>query len=314
MYETIIKSIKEFKFLQDALATLIVRIITFIPNLLVGIFVLFLFYIIYRIIRYIVTKSLKKAEIQHSVIDLINKMIKWSCLGLALILVADQIGIKIITLISTLGVAGIAIGLAAQQTLANFISGIIILWSKPFRENDLVELEDIYGKVEKISLRSTSVLTEDNILVDFPNQKIIESKIINHTFNKNIRIRILVGIAYKESIPDAQKIILDIVKDDDRFLKKPAPQVVVKELADSSVNLELQVWIHDSRFERPLSYELRQKIKLAFDSGNIQIPFPHRQIFVEDVNVDNLKKLVTNITKMIPSKHEGNKEADKKDS
>jgi len=292
MIETIKKSLSEFLFLQNVIANLLERLILFLPKLIAGIVVLIVFYLLYRVLRFIIQRSLKRADISVSVIHLVTKVVKYACLGIAFILVADQIGIKIITLISTLGVAGIALGLAAQQTLANFISGIIILMSKPFKENDYVELEGTFGKVEKISLRSTTMLTLDNLLVDIPNQKIIESKIINHTYNNHIRLRIAVGIAYKEYIPDAQEALLNIVKNDDRLLKNPAPEVVVTEIADSSINLELMVWLKDSRLEIPVGYDLRQKVKLALDEEKIQIPFPHRQLFIDDINVESLQKLV----------------------
>lgn len=288
MNETLKQSLEEFLFLQDVLA----KLILFLPKLIAGILVLIVFYLFYRLIRFIINRSLKRADISISVIHLIIKTVKYTCLGLAFILVADQIGIKIITLVSTLGIAGIALGLAAQQTLANFISGIIILINKPFREKDYVELEGAFGMVDKISLRSTTLLTLDNLLVDIPNQKIVESKIINHTHNRHIRLRIGVGIAYKEYIPTAQKVLLELVKDDDRFLKNPAPEVVVTEIADSSINLDFMVWIKDSRQEVPISYELREKIKLALDEAKIQIPFPHRQIFIDDINVESLKEII----------------------
>ena len=288
MNETLKQSLEEFLFLQELLA----KLILFLPKLIASFLVLILFYFLYRLIKFVLNRSLKKADISISVIHLITKILKYTFFGLAFILVADQIGIKIITLVSTLGVAGIALGLAAQQTLANFISGIIILVSKPFREKDYVELEGTFGKVEKISLRSTTLLTLDNLLVDIPNQKIIESKIINHTHNKHIRLRIGVGIAYKEHIPTAQKVLLDLVNGDDRFLTKPAPEVVVTEIADSSINLEVMVWLKDSRKEIPISYDLRQKVKLALDKADIQIPFPHRQIFIDDINVESLTEIV----------------------
>ncbi len=216
---------------------------------------------------------------------------KYICLGFALILVADQIGIKIITLISTLGVAGIALGLAAQQTLANFISGIIILVSKPFKERDFVELEGVFGRVEDITLRSTKIMTLDNLMVDIPNRRIVESKVINHTYNRFIRLRIGVGIAYKESIPAAQEVLLDVIKNDDRILLKPAPEVVVDEIADSSINLHLIVWIKNARKEVPISYDLRKKVKMALDEAGIEIPFPHRQLFVESLPQDDKNKI-----------------------
>jgi len=287
MLETIQKSIKEFLFLQDIIA----KVILFLPKIIASFLVLILFYLFYRLIRFIIIRSLKKADISTSIINMLIKIVKYTLFGIAIILVADQIGIKIITLISTLGVAGIAIGLAAQQTLANFISGIILLMSKPFKENDYVELEGTFGIVKEISLRSTTLITLDNLLIDIPNQKIVESKIINHTYNEYIRVRIPVGIAYKEDISTAQKVLLDVVQDDPDFLDYPKPEVVVTKIAESSINLELMVWIKKSSEEVRIGYKLRKKVKVALDTANIQIPFPHLQLFIDDINVNNLKQL-----------------------
>ena len=289
MFESIKKSLEESLNVQELLTTLFL----YLPKLIAGIIILILFYFLYRIVRFVLVRTFKKSEVSESVVHLIVKVIKYSILGLAFILVADQIGIRIVAIISTLGVAGIALGLAAQQTLANFISGIIILVSKPFQEKDYVELEETFGRVKKISLRSTTLLTLDNFLVDIPNHKIVESKIVNHTHNKNIRLRIGVGIAYKEYIPDAQRVLLDIIKNDDRFLDKPAPEVVVVDIADSSINLELMVWLKDSRQEVPIDFEIRQKVKLALDKAGIEIPFPHQQLFIESVPVDELKEIAS---------------------
>ena len=289
MFESIQKSLRDSLNVEELLTTLFL----YLPKLIAGFIILVLFYLFYRVIRFIIIRTLTKAEVSESVTHLVVKIVKYTILGLASILVADQIGIKIVAIVSTLGVAGIALGLAAQQTLANFISGMIILISKPFKEKDYVELEGTFGRVKQITLRSTTLLTLDNLLVDIPNQKIIESKIINHTHNRHIRLRIGVGIAYKESIPEAQKVLLKLVKNDDRLLEKPAPEVVEVEIADSSINLELMVWIKDSRQEVPLTYELRQKIKLALDKAGIEIPFPHQQLFVESLPVEELKQVVS---------------------
>jgi len=283
----IVEALKEFLDVKS----LLVQIILYLPKLIAGVIILFMFYFIYRVIRFILVRKFRKSEISESVIHLVVKVIRFTLLGLAIILVADQIGIRIIALISTLGVAGIALGLAAQQTLANFISGIIILVSKPFKEGDMVELEGTFGRVKEISLRSTALMTMDNILVDIPNQKIVESKIINHTYNKNIRVRTRVGVAYKTYIPEAQQVLLDLVKNDDHFLAEPAPEVIVVDYADSSIILELQVWLKDSHQEIDLDNEITENIKLALDKAGIQIPFPHRQVFIESMPGNDLKEI-----------------------
>jgi small conductance mechanosensitive channel len=294
MFDKIIATLKQtIDAFQDILdiKALLVHLLLYLPKLIAGGMILFVFYGIYRCIRFFLVRKFKRQEISESVTQLVVKVIRIVMLGLAVVLVADQIGIKIIALISTLGVAGIALGLAAQQTLANFISGIILLMSKPFREGDLVELEGTFGRVKEISLRSTSLLTMDNILVDIPNQKIVESKIVNHTYNRNIRIRTRVGVAYKTNIPQAQQVLLDLIRNDDHFLTEPAPEVIVVDYADSSIILELQVWLKDSRQEVDLDNEITEKIKAAFDNAGIQIPFPHRQVFIEAIPVSQLKEV-----------------------
>lgn len=293
MFDKIIATLKQtidaFKDILDIKA-LLVQLLLYLPKLLAGGMILFVFYGIYRCIRFFLVRKFKKQEISESVTHLVIKVIRIVMLGLAIVLVADQIGIKIIALISTLGVAGIALGLAAQQTLANFISGIILLMSKPFREGDMVELEGTYGRIKEISLRSTALLTMDNILVDIPNQKIVESKIINRTYNRQIRMRTRVGVAYKTNISHAQQVLLDLVRHNDQFLTEPAPEVIVVEYADSSIILELQVWIKDSRKEIHLDNEITENIKSAFDKAGIQIPFPHRQVFIESIPVNELRE------------------------
>ncbi|MBN1351830.1 mechanosensitive ion channel family protein [candidate division KSB1 bacterium] len=274
------------------LTPLFIQFINFIPNFISGIVIFFMFYGLYRFLRFILIRTLDRAKTSLTVINLLTKVLKYTIFSIAILLMADQFGIQIVTLLSTVGIAGIAVGLAAQQTVSNIISGIIILISRPFKEGDWVELGDVFGKVVQISLRSTHLLTVDNLMVDYPNRVIVESKIVNHTFHESIRLRIGVGIAYKEYIPDAQEVIKTIVKGDDRFKAVPEPEVVVAEIADSSINLELLAWLKDSRDEIPATYDLRKRIKLALDKAGIQIPFPHRQLFIDDINTDSLAKLM----------------------
>lgn len=266
--------------------------VRWIPHLIAGILIFFSFWVFFRILRFLIIRGLKKTHLSVTIIDLLVKTLKYFMCTVALLMMANQWGIEILPLLSTFGVAGIAIGLAAQQTIGNIISGITILMSRPFKEGDWIELDGIYGRVIQITLRSTHLVTTDNLLVDYPNQKLLESKIINHTFNEHIRLRIKVGIAYKESISTAQEVLLNIIKDDDNFLTDPAPRVVVTELADSSINLELQVWLNNAADEISLGHELRKKAKLALDAAKIEIPFPHRQVFIENIQAKGIEKFL----------------------
>ncbi len=283
--------------LQEAIRLLDVnamftKLLLYIPNILAATLIMIIFFGVYLLISFFLKRSFARYQVSASVSDVVVKLIRYGCLGIGLMIASDQIGIRVITLISTLGVAGLAIGLAAQQTLSNMISGLIILIDKPFREGDYVVLYDNYGRVEKICLRSTLLRTPDNMMIDLPNHKIIESKIENHSAYPELRLRVPFGIAYKEYIPEAQRVVLDVVKDEPRILSNPAPRVVVSEIGESSIDMELHVWIDDPAQELDLGYELRQKIKLALDKAGIEIPFPHRQLFLEKINFQGVEKVL----------------------
>ncbi len=283
--------------LKDALGFLDVtqlftQVLLYLPNIIAATVILVLAYLFYRVARYFILRTFKRSGVGKSVSVAIVKILRLIFMGTGLVVAADQMGIKVITLISTLGVAGIAIGLAAQQTISNMIAGIIILVDHPFKEGDYVELDDVYGQVESITMRSTLLRTLDNTTVDLPNHKIIESKIVNHSKYPAVRVRIPFGIAYKELIPKAQEVILKAIQELPQILKNPAPEVNVTNIGESSIDMELMVWINNPSIEVPLGYELRKKIKMTLDDAGIEIPFPHRQIFVEKINFDASKPLV----------------------
>ncbi len=271
---------------------LFTQVLLYLPNIIAATVILVLAYLFYRVARYFILRTFKRSGVGKSVSVAIVKILRLIFIGTGLVVAADQMGIKVITLISTLGVAGIAIGLAAQQTISNMIAGIIILVDRPFKEGDFVDLDDVYGQVESITMRSTVLRTLDNTTVDLPNHKIIESKIVNHSNYPAVRVRIPFGIAYKEFIPKAQEILLKTVEKMPQILKNPAPEVNVTNIGESSIDMELMVWINNPSIEVPLGYELRKKIKMALDDAGIEIPFPHRQIFVEKINLDANRPLV----------------------
>jgi small conductance mechanosensitive channel len=125
------------------------------------------------------------------------------------------------------------------------------------------------------------MLTLDGEVVVFPNSFVLSKQISNHSTNPINRVHVSVGIAYKESIAEARRVLMKLVENDDRIVKDPPPDVVVGSLADSSVNLQLRFWIKDEAVERIIVYEYNEKAKIALDAAKIEIPFPHMQLFVE---------------------------------
>jgi small conductance mechanosensitive channel len=257
-------------------------VITFVPRLVAGLFVGLVFFALYRV-AYRVTHRIMDGSprVDSGLQNLALKSLQIVGLGLIGLLILAQLGLNVTALIAGLGITGLALGFAAKDTLENFISGITILLDKPFRVGETVRIEDVYGTVEEISLRSTWIRTAQSQIMVMPNTLMINQKLINFSRHGVLRIDIDFGIAYKESIEAARAVVLGSLEGDDRILVDPAPDVVVTELDDSSVNVCLRMFVADARLEYPLRFEYLEKLREALRSADIEIPFPHMQLFID---------------------------------
>src|SRR5690606_16454336 len=165
--------------------------------------------------------------------QLILRALRVVVFAFAVITVLGQLGINVTALVAGLGIAGIALGFAAQDTVKNFIAGVTILLDRPFRVGDNIELEDTFGTVDEITLRSTRVRTLNNEIAIVPNAKVIEEKIINHTMLRTLRVVVPFGIAYKERPQAAREVVLALTEGDRRLHPDYPPSVVVEALGDS---------------------------------------------------------------------------------
>jgi len=260
------------------------KLVQFVPHLLVALLILLAFWIFYRATQGALRTLLHRAGLEPPLVHLLIDNIYHTVLILfALIMAADQVGINVGAALAGLGVAGIAIGFAAQDSLANIIAGFVIFWDQPFRVHDWVRVADQYGQVMGITLRTTRIRTRNNTYVVIPNRKVIDEVLVNHSKHGETRVEVPVGIAYKESIPEARRVLLDALKELPELRKDPPPDVVVVELGDSSVNLHARAWIDDASHEQPIFFLVLETCKLALDRAGIEIPYPHLQLFVENV-------------------------------
>jgi small conductance mechanosensitive channel len=266
----------------DSIKDLIQAVLLFVPRLIGTLLFLFVFWLIYRGIRRMAMGSMKKSDVDSSIREMLGTLIRWVVMGFGVVIACNQLGIPIVAMLTGVSIIGLAVGFAAQETLANFIAGIVIFLDKPFHIGDWINISDTFGQVKRVSFRSTRLLTLDGEIVVFPNTQMLNNKLTNHSTNPINRISVPVGIAYKESIDDARRILLGLTKDDTRLVQQPAPEVIVKECADSSVNLALRFWISDESIEQRIGYEYTEKAKKALDAAGIEIPFPHVQLFVEN--------------------------------
>jgi small-conductance mechanosensitive channel len=242
------------------------------------------------VMNYIERDLAKRTEskLDDMVLPLINKTVSFLVYLFAVILSLDQLGIEVLPFIAGLGIAGLAIGLAAKDTIANVIAGIFIIIDRPFVVGDRIEVWSApkqaatWGDVVEIGLRSTKIKTTDNILLVIPNSEISRRDIINYTaISPDIRVRIPIGIAYEADREKAEKIVLDIANNTEGILKEPEPWLVMQAFGASSVDLELRVWIDNARNRKRITSHLSKEIKQEFDRQGIEIPYPRRHIILE---------------------------------
>jgi len=261
---------------------LVADVTSFLPRLGVALLVFLAFWAVQRFTRPLLRRILLRAHIHETLTHmLVDNIYGLALLILGVISAAGQLGINVTAALAGISVAGIAVGLAAQDSLSNMIAGFLIFWDKPFHVGDYVTVMDQYGRVVEITMRTTRI--RQNTYVVIPNKHIIDSVLVNHTKHGEIRVEIEIGIAYKESIPEARRVLLEAVSKVEGLLHDPAPDVVVKQTGASSVDLIVRVWINDAHIERRSYYATMEACKLALDEAGIQIPFPHLQLFVDSV-------------------------------
>lgn len=206
-------------------------------------------------------------------------------IGLKVILVitaAGIAGVETTSLVALLGAAGLAVGLALQGSLSNFAGGVLILIFKPFRIGDYISAQGTEGTVRKIEIFSTTLASTDNKKIVLPNGALANDVIINYTGRDTRRIDLTVGIDYGDSIQKAREAAYAVIKAEGRVLHDPEPQVVVESLGDSSVNIQLRVWVNTSEY-LATKFALTEAVKLAFDEAGISIPFPQRVVHMHEV-------------------------------
>jgi small conductance mechanosensitive channel len=255
----------------------------FIPLLLQAIVVFLLLYFVYRVIRGLLNRIMHRSRhVDAGVESLVTKTFRIVGLTFISLMVLDQLGVNITTLLAGLSIVGIAVGFASQDTVQNFISGVTILLDRPFSVGDQVEVDGTYGTVMEISLRSTRLRTLNDTVMVMPNVTMVNQKLINHAMMPHVRVQVPFGIAYKENMQHARETVLATLEGDDRIEKTPEPKVVVTGLGDSSVNMELRFFLSDAKTEIPMRFEYIEKAKRALDEQGIEIPFPHMQLFIDE--------------------------------
>ena len=264
--------------------TIVERVVGKLPDVATAILILLATGVLYRVTRPALEAALRRAGFHETLIDmLVRNLYRFVVFVFGMVMAADQLGVNVGAAVAGIGVAGIAVGLAAQDSLANTVAGFLIFWDKPFEVNDWVTVAGQYGKVSHITMRTTRIRTNQNTYVVIPNRKIIDEVLVNHSKHGATRIDVPLGIAYREDVAEARTTLLEAIRSLPDVLADPEPDVVVVGLGDSSVDLRVRVWIGDASREQPVNFRVLEASKRALDAAGIQIPFPHLQLVVDQV-------------------------------
>ena len=218
-------------------------------------------------------------HMDETVIIFLTGVIQYSLVTLTIIICLSKLGVQTASIITVLGTAGLAIGLALQGTLANIASGIMILILRPFKIGDYIESGESKGTVESISLFSTQLKDSDGVFLMTPNSLLWSRTVKNFSRNEIRRVSFSVGVSYNDELNSAKEIILDRVNESELVFKNPAPSVLVDLLDASSVNLKVSCWVKRQDYVLCKSY-LTQSVKEVLDENGITIPFPQQEVTI----------------------------------
>ncbi len=202
-------------------------------------------------------------------------------LGMAVLLITslNELGFSLAPLLGAAGVLGIALGFASQTSVSNLISGIFLIAERPFVVGDLIEVGGVTGFVLSIDSISVKLRTFDNKMVRIPNETMVKSQVTNITRFPIRRLDVLVGVAYKEDVARVRRILLEVAQRNPLALMEPEPIVVFEGFGESSIDFKVGIWTTRQNF-LAVKNGIQAEIKAAFDEAGIEIPFPHRTLYV----------------------------------
>ena len=240
-------------------------------------FFIILSFIILRLLMFIILKTIKN-RLSEQINMLVKKVVYYTGITLIVIISLNQLGINITALLGAAGIAGIAVGFAAQTSISNIISGFFLISEKSFELGDLITSGEKTGFVVSIDLLSIKIRTFENLFIRVPNETLIKTELINVTKYPFRRINIDISVAYKEDIKRVEKLLMDIAKNNPLCLNEPNPLFMFKKFGNSGLEILFGVWCIKEDYLK-LRNSIMIEIKERFDKENIEIPFPHLTIY-----------------------------------
>lgn len=261
---------------QDLLVQYVVNIVSALVILIVGL-------MIAKWVSRGLNRVMTMRGIDSTVSEFLSAIARYTIVAFTLIAVLGKIGVQTASVIAVMGAAGLAVGLALQNSLGNFAAGVLLVVFRPLKAGEFVKIGAIDGTVQSVQIFSTTLKTADDRIVVIPNGKIIGDSIINVTREPLRRQDIMVGVAYNSDIDTVKKVLGDIVAADKRILHDKGVTIRLNEMAPSSLNYLVRFWTTNGD-TWPVYWDLMENFKRALDLHNIGIPFPQMDVHLHQVN------------------------------
>ncbi|MFH1721567.1 MAG: mechanosensitive ion channel family protein [Candidatus Altiarchaeota archaeon] len=227
-----------------------------------------------------------ESTLDDEALPFISKIANLLIYVVGFMIIINQLGYSITPLVASLGIAGFAIGFAAQDSISNILAGFFIMVDRPFKIGDRIKIKDILGEVVDIGLRTTKVKTLDHLIVIIPNKSIVSDVVTNYTLpDMKLKVYLDVGVAYGSDPEKVKRICLKIADACELTLKDPAPSMYFLEFGESSLNFKLVVWVADFRDKWDATDHINDRILKELEKEGIEIPFPQRDIHIRSGKV-----------------------------
>jgi small-conductance mechanosensitive channel len=235
-----------------------------------------------RLKRWLIEKVLVRREIEPGVRQAVATIVQYVFVFVGFLIILSTAGIDFTAINVLAGAIGIGVGFGLQSTANNFFSGLIILFERPIKVGDRIQVGEITGDVVRIAARATAIRTNDNIDIIVPNSEFISSQVINWSHSdREVRLHIPVGVSYSSNPEEVRRILLEVAAEHAGILKAPPPDVVFLGFGESSLDFDLRVWTSEFiTAPQNLRSDLNFAIQKKFQEQGVEIPFPQRDIHI----------------------------------
>ena len=256
------------------------RIKSALPTLIFAVIVFIIGIVAVKIITKIISRFMKKSTVDNAAVAFLVSFIRVVLYTIVIVSALTLVGVPVSSIIALIGAAGLAVSLALQNYLSNLAGGFIILFSKPFKSGDMIEIDSTTGQIKSINILYTKMLTSDNKTVLIPNGKVADAKIINYSEMPTRRLDMTFDISYSNDFEKAKEIIQGITDRNKLVHKDPEPLIRLGAHKDSALEIVVKLWVANDKYYE-LFYDMSEAVKREFDKHGIEIPYNQLDVHIQ---------------------------------